>query len=155
VAEGLAFVLKSSYNFGGIRVEVIVVDPDGQVVEPIGDDPADPIGDTRRLFQQALVGNPYFRRIQTGMAMHALSVEIEPAVVQFWNDDTSDPNGYSHFLAADVFDEVNKGTFFKPSVEVDFYTGLKGQVVQPCCGASPKALHKPVRPCRRLRIFSR
>jgi len=125
VAEGLAFVLQSQYNFGGIQVRIEVLYPDGSPVDVPDEYPPNPTMRTARYFYGALIGNPYFVRIYEGSGFFSLWVEIQADVIQFWNDDIGDPNGYSHFVANEVFRKLTKETYFDDEVSVGFFTSIK------------------------------
>ena len=123
VAEGLAFVLPEEYIIGNIRVLLVVLYADGTEVNEAFDPGPDPRATARRHFFWAMFGNPYFSSAVWG-GDEPLRMECTPDIIQFWNDDISDPNGYVHHVAADVFNGLIEETYFD-GYEARFFTGLK------------------------------
>jgi hypothetical protein len=127
VAEGLAFVLQPHYNFGGIQVRIEVLYSDGSSVDLPDDHPLNPTMRAAWHFYSALRGNPYFFRIHKGSGFFSLWVEFQADVIQFWNDDISDPHGYSHFVAKEVFSKLVRETYFDNEVSIGFFTSIQGK----------------------------
>jgi hypothetical protein len=125
VAEGLAFVLQPQYNFGGIQARIEVLYSDGSSVDLLDDYPLNPTVRTAWYFFNALRGNPYFMRIYKGSGFFSLWVEIQADIIQFWNDDISDPHGYSHFVSKEVFSKLIKETYFDNEISVGFFTSIR------------------------------
>jgi hypothetical protein len=109
VCAGLAYVLKPEYNYGGIQVQVRVLDKNGVLVEAqesLGDDP---MSEIKKLFQDALKDNPYFSKVidsEQGFFMPALWLEFQAEIIQFFTDNIGDFYGNGNYVAADVFSEV-------------------------------------------------
>ncbi len=109
VCAGLAYVLKREYNFGGIKVQVRVLDKNGNLVEAqetLGDDP---MSEMKKLFQDALKDNPYFSKVidsEQDFFMPAMWLEFKAEIIQFFTDNIGDFYGNGNFVATDVFREV-------------------------------------------------
>lgn len=120
VCNGLAYVMTLSYNFGGIKVTVRILDKGGnQYTAPIlkeGENAAEVL---KKHFQNALQGNPYFSRvldISSGFVGVYVWIEFQPKVIQFWNDNIGDYYGNNNYVAADVFSGVCRSDFGSVSV---------------------------------------
>ncbi len=125
VAEGLAVILETNYDFGGIKVEIRILGPNGN---PVTVDPSQQSGEPGELakeyFQKALKGNRYFVKIPEGGGgpmMPFLFIEMRAAVIQFWNDNIGDLYGNENYVAAHLFSDVCKETVLE-SVAVAFST---------------------------------
>ncbi|NLY88887.1 MAG: hypothetical protein GX085_04625 [Firmicutes bacterium] len=107
-APAVAGVLNEEYNFGGIRIKVVVIGPAGKPVIP--PDVTQPGFSLRQMVETALFANPYFHEIipgwRPGEPDQVLTVVFYPKVIQLWSDDLSDYYGYAHYVAEDVFAEV-------------------------------------------------
>jgi hypothetical protein len=125
IAQGLAFTLKPQFSFGGVLVDIIVRGPDGVPVRPPAIPAQTSVTDTRRYLRMALWGNRNIVSITTGsswMAGPLVLVETRARVVQFWNDDLSDPNGYVHEVAAEAFDGL-----LADGLKLQFFTSIRYQ----------------------------
>lgn len=115
VCNGLAYVLTSQYNYGGIKVALRVLDKDGKLYtsQILGDgDDAESI--LRKHFQNALRDNPYFIRIlekTSGFMGKTIWLEFNPDVIQFFNDNIGDYYGNNNYVAAEAFQGVCKSQF--------------------------------------------
>lgn len=99
-AKALNYILPTEKDFGGKVIHIIVVPPN--IIEP---------PDKAKMFKTAFEGNPIFSRMVEvdGVfinPIHYLCFKKE--VVQYWNDDLSNPHGitstlYQH-IAQNVFD---------------------------------------------------
>jgi hypothetical protein len=123
VARGLSFILTKEYNFGGIRLSIRVLDGEGKQVDT-PDTPAtgDAEAESKRHFEAALAHNPLFVRIVGGGFFYTYALEIEPAIVQFWNDNIGDPHGNTNLIAADAFQMVCRETLFGGQVRPSWST---------------------------------
>ncbi len=125
VAQGVAFALKPRYTPGGIPVDIVVRGPDGaRVRAPIAPERAT-LRETQLMLRLALWGNHQI----LGTAIRPMwpgesrvLVETRARVVQFFNDDISDPNGYLHAVAAPMFDEL-----LADGVAAQFFTSLRAR----------------------------
>ncbi len=114
VCQGLALILNSQYNFGGIEVTVRVFDPDGvQYSFPILQESEDVVALVKTGFQNALRGNPHFNRLieEESFLGNSFWVEWKPDIIQFWNDNIGDYYGNNNYVVSDVFSEVCKSQF--------------------------------------------
>jgi len=113
VARGLAFILNQEYDFGGIRLSIRVLDGEGTPVE-VPDIPAtdDPVAESKSHVEAALADNPLFVAIIDSGFFFTYAIDIRPAIVQFWNDDLSDPRGNTSLIAADAFRTVCREELF-------------------------------------------
>jgi len=115
VCNGLAFVLRNQYNFGGINVSVRVLDRDGKLYAAPELKATDDVASVvKKHFENALRDNPYFVRTfeSSGFFIGTiLWVECKPAVIQFFNDNIGDYYGNNNYVAADVFEEVCQSQF--------------------------------------------
>lgn len=102
VAEGLVNTLRLDYNFGGIRVKIVVRDADGRV-HVASANPAP--GQLEGWLRAAFVGNPLVYGVSRVDA-ERVGLVCMPAVVQFWNDDISTPTSYTVDTAANTFAAV-------------------------------------------------
>ncbi len=107
-APSVAGVLKKFYDFGGIKVRILVVDEEGKMV--LAPDETEPDFSVSQMIETALYANPYFYQLvavpkvdEAGMSITAM---FYPKAIQFWNDDISDLFGFAHFVAQDAFAEV-------------------------------------------------
>lgn len=125
VARGLAFILKREHNFGGIMVEIRVLDPRGAVVSV--DDAAlpghTPVETAEAYFRDALLENPLVVGIgPRPMVFGDFVVEVRPEILQFWDDNLADPGGLSHMIAASVFHDVARSSLIAGTVSMVFST---------------------------------
>ncbi len=120
ICKGLAVVLKSTYNYGGIQVEVRVFDREGnryQRPERIEGNLKNAI---HTHFRNALRDNPYFVRILDAPSfdwMPTIWLEFKPAVVQFFNDNIGDFYGNVNLIAAGAFEDLCETDISSGSVE--------------------------------------
>lgn len=122
VAAGLAAVLRPKYQFGNLTVNVEVRDAAGRYL-PLSLNQPNTLAGAQRHLTNALQGNPYFVKIHHMPAFITFLVEMKPQLIQFWNDNLADLNGYVHFVAADVFREVTRDQL-GPNVTVSFFTSI-------------------------------
>lgn len=110
-AQVLAAIMTPDYDFGGIKVQVRIFNPEEELVPP----PVILEGDletVKELFEIALNDNPYFVEVLEVTDKPAtvpwgdLILVFTPAVIQYWNDNLADPFGYVHFVAQDLFANV-------------------------------------------------
>ncbi len=122
-APAVAGVLNKYYNFGGIEVWVVVLDEEGNKVEP--PDLTQPGFSVRQMIETALFANPYFYRVVANQCPsqpdRVLTAAFYPKVIQFWNDDLSDYFGYTHFVAQEVFADVMRH-HYEDGTELNFTT---------------------------------
>ena len=126
VANGLFFILPTQYDFGGIKVRIEIQTSNGNPVEKPHPtvDPSIITKIAKENLYNVLKDNPYFIEIHEPTPhirfLWPLWVEIQADVIQFWNDDLGDLNGYRHFVAAVVFQELTSD-----SLSVRFFTSVK------------------------------
>ena len=108
-AHALATLLKSSFNFGGVKVEVQVYDPFLQLLasEPSPTEPEE----LAKLIHTAFIGNPYFvgfvQKTSKGLKRpYAEFILFSGSVLQYWGDNLADYKGNVNRVAADVFHEI-------------------------------------------------
>ncbi len=114
VCAGLAYVLIPEYNYGGIQVQVRVLDKNGALVEAQESLGEDPMSEIKKIFQDALKDNPYFSRVidsEQGFFMPTLWLEFKAEVIQFFADNIGDFYGNGNYVAADVFSEIMINSF--------------------------------------------
>lgn len=105
-AEALTQLLPSARTYGNVTVSVRVV-------------PANQLAENRlALFQAAFKGNPAFsfaKTVEGDLGLKISFVVFAPKVVQYYQDNLQDINGFRSTLyqeiAADVFEEED-GVFF-------------------------------------------
>lgn len=120
ICKGLVVVLKSAYNYGGIKVEVRVFDREGkryQRPERIEGNLKDAI---QNHFRNALRDNPFFVRVIDAPSfdwMPTIWLEFKPAVVQFFNDNIGDFYGNANLIAAGAFEDLCETDISSGSVE--------------------------------------
>ena len=105
-AYALSKLLPTKRVFGNVTVTITVI-PANNTNESL-----------MELFQKAFEGNPAVERFQTGadpITSDFNYVVFQKKVVQFFDDNLSDPNGYSSTLyqdiAKDIFED-HAGVFF-------------------------------------------
>ncbi|MGF2616195.1 hypothetical protein FZC84_00260 [Rossellomorea vietnamensis] len=107
-AIALATLLKSSVEFGNITVNVVVVNGDQEIVNPLPC-PLSPFT-VAALMETALSGNPYFVEVvvkpQIPGEPDAVYPVFTPEVIQFFNDDISNLCNTFTGVAANVFADV-------------------------------------------------
>ena len=111
-ADALTQILPAEKVFGNIIVKVVVI-PANKLKE-----------DVLSIYEKAFKGNPvlsYVKRVEgTIFAYPASYVVFKNKVVQFFNDDLSDVNGYRSTLyqeiAKDIFENKN-GIYFCTDTE--------------------------------------
>lgn len=114
-APAVAGVLKDSYDLGGIRVKVGVLDEEGNAVSP--PDISSPGFSVEQMIRTALFPNPYFQRVfrienkPPMVPWGDLAVVFFPQTIEFWNDNLADPFGFVHFVAQDVFADVMRENY--------------------------------------------
>lgn len=110
-ATALDRLLPCSKQFGNVTLYIEVI-PANKVQEQ----------DRGQLFADAFEGNPAFSRVVSGSKglYNVTYVMFEPKVVQYFNDDLQDANGYCHTLyqnlAKDIFDTTNM-VFFSTELQ--------------------------------------
>lgn len=93
-AQALANVVESTKDLGNIKVIVEIFDIDGNKYPPTERTPS--LQDLKR----ATFNNPLVYDVAER------TIGCQPKVVQFWNDDISNPQGFTSKLAAEAFKEV-------------------------------------------------
>lgn len=116
-AAALEILLPSSKDFGNVTVYIEVIPANINHYDGLAE-----------IYEQALSGNPAFSRVVTGSkGLFAMSyVMFKPEVVQFFNDELSDANGFKHTLYQDIARDI-----FDPAVGLSFCTELKDGVNKP------------------------
>jgi hypothetical protein len=111
-AEALSKILPSEKVFGNVVIKISVVPSNALNVSKID------------VFQKAFEGNPalsYIKSVKNGL-YDASYVVFSNKVVQFFNDELSDVNGFCSTLyqdiAKDIFEDTN-GVFFCTDVPRD------------------------------------
>ncbi|MFD1884522.1 hypothetical protein [Paenibacillus wenxiniae] len=104
----LAAILVPSYPFGGVSVEVQVVDVSGKPYQPAV---AKDIQGVANLFQTALKENPLFTSIEVRPYLPIQSSQVvfpifAATVIQFYNDNMVDFYGNYNNTAAAVFHHI-------------------------------------------------
>ena len=112
-ATALANVLPLQYDFGGIKVTIVVKDGTGTVHNPILIEPT--LDQASGWLQAALAGNPYAIGVRfvpkqplgppSGGKLYGV---LTPSVIQYYNDNTNDPYSFEHYVAQDLFADVIK-----------------------------------------------
>lgn len=111
MANGLVNILTLNYNFGPF-VELIVVDNTGKRAVPY----SGPIT-TEMLegwLEAGLTGNSYYYGVrQFGHPGTPLSTYLimAPQIIQYYNDNYSDPQAFVHYVAQDAFAGVLRTTY--------------------------------------------
>ncbi|WP_433751087.1 hypothetical protein [Falsibacillus pallidus] len=109
-AIALATLLKSHVEFGNVSINIVVINGDQEIVEPV---PC-PLGAfaIAGLVEQALSGNPYYEDVvvkrQNMGGNNAVYPVFKPEVIQFYNDDISNLCNNFTAVASKVFEDVMK-----------------------------------------------
>ncbi|MGM0845651.1 MAG: hypothetical protein ACQEUT_11790 [Bacillota bacterium] len=107
-AIALATLLKSSVEFGNITVNVVVVNGEQEIVNPLPC-PLSPFT-LAALLETALSGNPYFLEVVVKPQLPGEPDAVYPVftaeVIQFFNDDISNLCNTFTGVAANVFADV-------------------------------------------------
>ncbi|WP_322907861.1 hypothetical protein [Paenibacillus campi] len=104
----LATIVVPSYSFGGVSVEVRVVDANGKQYAPaVGEN----VQGVAKLFQAALKDNPLFTGVEVRPYLPIQSSQVvfpifEASVIQFYNDNLVDFYGNYNDTAAAVFHQI-------------------------------------------------
>ncbi|MHA7136689.1 hypothetical protein ACRTEV_05385 [Rossellomorea arthrocnemi] len=107
-AIALATLLKDTVEFGNVSVNVVVINGDQEIVNPL---PC-PLRSfvVADLVQSALSGNPYFIEVVVKPQMpggpNAVYPVFKPEVIQFFNDDISNLCNTFTAVASSVFADV-------------------------------------------------
>ncbi|RIW32033.1 hypothetical protein D3H55_14250 [Bacillus salacetis] len=107
-AEALATLLKPTVEFGNITLNVLVINAEQEIVEPLPC-PLEAFA-VAALVETALSGNPYFEEVvvrpKTPGGTNAVYPVFTPEVIQFFNDDISNLCQTFTGVAAKVFEDV-------------------------------------------------
>ena len=110
-ADAIEKLLPHEVEFGKVSLKVTVI-------------PANEAETTEVLLRRAFDGNPIVSGITSGGDMDPMGarpyVSFLPVVAQFFDDDLSDPNGYTSMLYEDVAREV-----FRDNVPASFSTARR------------------------------
>lgn len=105
-AEAISMLLAPERYYGNIHVKVLVIPANGKSAEPLGS--------LEDVFQAAFKGNAalsYTKRIDLPMLNNNVYVVFKNAVVQYFNDDLRDVNGFCSTLyqeiAKDIFADID------------------------------------------------
>ena len=100
-AEAISMLLVPERYYGNICVKVLVIPANGEQAELSGD--------PEEVFQAAFKGNPalsYTKRIDLPMLNKNVYVVFKNAVVQYFNDDLRDVNGFCSTLYQEIAKDV-------------------------------------------------
>lgn len=108
-AKALASTLKLNHSIGNVTVNILVMDINGNTWTPNEEEGTSDF--MIKNLETALVNNPSVYEIQKFRNQAAIC--CTPSVVQFYNDDTSNPDAFSSMLSSNAFQEV-----FRDEIEV-------------------------------------
>ncbi|MEO1515191.1 MAG: hypothetical protein AAFV95_09255 [Bacteroidota bacterium] len=100
-AQALANTVKSEFALGNITVKVVFQDSSGTTFEP---ETGISIDQRVVFLKEALVNNPAV--FSVGIFNEKAAVSCMPIVVQFYNDDLSNPNQFTSMKCSDAFQNV-------------------------------------------------
>ncbi|WP_114746809.1 hypothetical protein [Falsibacillus pallidus] len=118
-AIALATLLKNPVEFGNVSINVVVINSEQEIVEPV---PC-PLGAfaIAGLVQQALSDNPYYEDVvvkrQNMGGNNAVYPVFKPEVIQFYNDDISNLCNNFTAVASKVFEDVMKESLCGVSIQ--------------------------------------
>ncbi|MCT4603937.1 MAG: hypothetical protein N4A59_13685 [Marinifilum sp.] len=110
-AKALASTLQLKHEIGNITVNILVKDINGNSWVP--NEKENTTNYLKDYLKAALVNNPLVFSVQEFKS--AAAICCTPNVVQFYNDDVSNPYSFTSMLAADAFREVFRN-------EIEIYT---------------------------------
>jgi hypothetical protein len=123
-AISLVSLLVLNYSFGGVEVEVIVKDSDGEIVQPVVPASAHELS---KWVKRAFETNHWFIEVVTRSlfpvpgSFTAVYPVFEKSVIQFYNDDLSDLfynyNQVVAFVFRDLLQSTPGGIMLNPSTE--------------------------------------
>lgn len=120
-AEGLAFTLKQQFKMGNVIVFVNIFDPEGNKISPPLTQASATLEETQKYLVQGLRGNKNFTSSFISTSPSSLvQIETRARVLQFWNDNLSDPNGYAHGIAAEMFNSL-----LVKGLKANFYSSIE------------------------------
>lgn len=120
-AMGLAFALKQRFKMGNVIVFINILDPDGNKVDSPVAQASATLEETQQYLMQGLQGNKNITSSFISInPFTVVRIETRARVLQFWNDDTSDPNSYAHGVAAGMFNSL-----LVKGLKANFYTSIK------------------------------
>ena len=111
-AEALHHLLLPTVTFGNVELKVVVPDPNDRIVMLVKGKETGP--DKAYLFFKAFYNNPAFvttKYVCVG-DVNLQYVIFDKKVVQYFNDNISDPNG----LCSTLYQEIAKDIFFNDGV---------------------------------------
>lgn len=132
-AAALVCLLKEDYNFGNVESHVIVIPPNDESEED-KKTMADPLFfEKRSMFEYALQGNPAMSYILDASTLFGtiLYVVFANKVVQFFNDDLGDVNGYCSTLYQEIAKDIFKRDMNEYGGAVYFCTDVPESLGKP------------------------